>query len=387
MNLKVLWIVSSFPAHPENGKNLYLWHPVAALQDAGIAVVVLHTPPWKANDTESIQNSKFSVIIKTCCYLSIPRHYFRALSNFFYLYRVVPEIEKLNKLYQFDVIHAHGEISGLAAVAAAKKLNIASVVTIHGIDTSYRMWKGLAGKMFKNIFNQANKILYVGESLKKYFQSKGYYSDYSCIIYNGFRLPAILIEKSFKNNNDVVNIISVSNLHEGKGVDLTLLALGKLKALGIENWTYTIIGSGDQKKLCNEIIMRYALQDKVEFKGDCTHNVVYDYLRKSDIFCLPSYREAFGIAYVEAMAHGLLTIGVEEQGPQAFITHNKTGLLVKPQDINELANILAWAITHQKAIREIANRGQEYVYAHFTWKQHAKKLIGIYKEVVCVSEK
>jgi glycosyltransferase involved in cell wall biosynthesis len=71
------------------------------------------------------------------------------------------------------------------------------------------------------------------------------------------------------------------------------------------------------------------LDSKVELAGARPHEEIPQYLAAADVFILPSYREAFGIAYLEAMAAGLLVVGVRDQGPSAFIEHGISGLLVR----------------------------------------------------------
>lgn len=378
MVLKVLCLTSCFPVKPD-GKNFsYIWDSLEAIKKLGIHPVVLHTKTWRFQPSP-IDYKSFSVPIESCHYLSVPRHYFRSFSNYSYLWRIVPKIYKLHDIHQFDLIHAHGEISGLAAIAASRKLKIPAVVTIHGIDTCKRLSQGHAAKMFHSVFHQANKIIYVGEPLQKYFDNITNASR-RCVVHNGFKLP---IAKKSERARDprLIRIISVSFLHEGKGVDLTLQALGELKKMGIENWNYTIIGAGYLKKHCEKIVNKFELEKKVIFMGEMDHHDVYSQLADADIFCLPSYREAFGIAYLEAMAHGLLTIGVQGQGPEAFIQHKKTGFLVKPQNLNHLIETLHTTIMHFDAMRKIALTGKQYVLEHFTWNKHAEKLHAIYKEV------
>ena len=388
MGIKVLWITPCFPIHQEDKHSQYLSDPLSALLALDVEPIALVTQSWRPKwasvfhsdfIVEKIDYSNCLIKIKLCRYLSIPRHYFRLFSNFFYLMRVVPEIKKLAKLHHFDVIHAHGEICGLAAVRASKKLKIPTVVTIHGIDTCPRVWNGLSGKMFRRVLNEANKLIFVGEPLRKHFQPLINHSEHVSIVPNGFRLPTTFNVSQFRTDDHPIRIISVSNLHEGKGIELTLLALAKLQEQGVTNWSYTIIGSGAQQKLCERIIKQHHLKSKIIFKGDCNHDVVYSCLRNADVFCLPSYREAFGIAYVEAMAHGLLTIGVRGQGPEAFITHEKTGLLVKPKDLPSLIKMLKFSITDYQNTRVIAETGKKHVLTHFSWQKHAKELMSIYQ--------
>jgi hypothetical protein len=351
-----------------------------ALQEAGIQISVLHTPSWKPFSSWFVHASQFPAEINKHRCFSIPRHYFRNISNALYCAFVVPKIKKLHQLHQFDVIHAHGEISGMAAVAAAKELGISSVVTIHGIDMCPRMWKGHAFSQFKNMFNQANKLIFVGESLARHFEPMLNNQLGACIVYNGVRLSALTQHRD-RLTQLPIQIISVSNLHEGKGVDITLQALANLKIKGFSNWFYTIVGSGDQKSILVEIVKKYNLQNQVVFKGDLSHDVVYQELQKADIFCLPSYREAFGIAYLEAMVNGLLTIGVKGQGPQAFIEHERTGLLVEPRSVDDLTNALLNVLENREKMHDIAIAGKKQILDNFTWKKHAEKLASVYEEV------
>lgn len=380
MSLKVLQLTSSFPNNINSARYLYLWHSLEALQQAGVNPILLHTPSWKPFSPQSIDRSQFPIEIETQYCLSIPRHYFRNISNASYCASIVPRIKKLHQLYQFDVIHAHGEISGLAAVRAARVLSIPAVVTMHGVDMCPRMWKGDALSMFKKMFNQVDKLIFVGESLQRHFDPMLADKTRSCVVYNGVQLP-----KGININNAAIQspfqIISISNLHEEKGINITLQALAHLKNQGICDWTYTIIGSGDQKNVLTEMVKKFNLQQHVEFKGDLTHDAVYKHLEKADIFCLPSYREAFGIVYLEAMLHGLLAIGVREQGPQAFIEHDTTGLLVEPKNIDSLTHTLLYALRNREKMRVIAEAGKKQVLENFTWKKHAEKLMNIYEEV------
>lgn len=64
------------------------------------------------------------------------------------------------------------------------------------------------------------------------------------------------------------------------------------------------------------------------------------YLAISDIFCLPSYREGFPTAILEAAAMGLPTVGSNINGTSDAVIDGKTGILVQPKDVNALVNAL-----------------------------------------------
>ena len=113
------------------------------------------------------------------------------------------------------------------------------------------------------------------------------------------------------------------------------------------------------------------------------HAEIFNQLASDDVFVLPSYREAFGIAYLEAMAAGLLTIGVMGEGPSQFIKNGENGVLVPPCDVQALVvalrNIL---VGDRNRWRETALEGQRTVQDFYTWNNHAKQLVEVYGQVI-----
>ena len=180
------------------------------------------------------------------------------------------------------------------------------------------------------------RVVLVGEPLRPYFAALAGRDDHFRVVPNGFAVPDRVADPRPEGWGPNLRWISVSNLHEGKGVDLTLQALARLRQAGSATWSYDIVGDGAERPRLEAMTDALGLRDRVTFHGRMPHDAAMRVLAQADVFVLPSYREAFGIAYLEAMALGLLAIGVSGQGPEAFIAHERTGLLVRPNDVESL---------------------------------------------------
>jgi glycosyltransferase involved in cell wall biosynthesis len=65
----------------------------------------------------------------------------------------------------------------------------------------------------------------------------------------------------------------------------------------------------------------------------------------ADVGCFPSYREPFGLVFIECMACGTPVIGADSGGPRDFVTAEVGTLVPETDDRAELAASLAYAIT------------------------------------------
>jgi len=393
--MKILCITPWFPAYREDQQGNFILDSIESLIELGHELTVLVPQPWRPRvagliskkwKRKKIQIEQYSnkINLHYCRYFSIPRAYFCSFSFWSFRRNINPILENLIAKYQCQIIHAHTELAGISAIDVGKKLGIPTVVTLHGISTEKKLYVGKTRKLlFEYTLSNADRVILVGKPLLQFSKNFVNNLEHFRIVGNGFRL----YENTFnyhekKGFTNPVNFISVSNLEEGKGINLNLHALAKLKKNGITNWIYKIVGDGSEKKNLMKLAAELNLTDQVFFLGACDHTKVYQHLMQSDIFILPSYREAFGVAYLEAMSCGLLTVGVRGQGPAAFIEDMRTGLLIEPNNIDALADILQYIFLDPNKMFEIATNGKQYVCSYFTWKVHAKNLEKVYQEVI-----
>ncbi len=140
-------------------------------------------------------------------------------------------------------------------------------------------------------------------------------------------------------------IITTCQLNKAKGhIDL-FRALARLRERGLD-FRCIVVGTGTYENEVKESCHQLRLTDLVEFTGYVKS--VPDQLARADIFVLPSYREALGIALEEAMAHGLACVARDSGGVPEIWPSSQKSLLVAPEDSGQqfaevLSNLLAFS--------------------------------------------
>lgn len=394
--LSILYITPWFPSTPDARDGNFVYHSLAALAKLGVDVSVIVTRPYVPSvlrklDGKSmggVQTGAFSEFssIDTARHLSIPRNYARPISNAIYDARCGLAIRQVLERKRFDLIHAHTESTAPVVAQVAQAAGIPALVTLHGIDMCPRYMEApLQRSRFRTALNAMDRVVLVGHPLWKFFATLTQRDDHFRVVPNGFFPPSAELYATSSARHrleDRIELISVSNLHEGKGIDVNLDALAQLAGRGFTGWRYRVVGDGDQRPALEAKVRALGLAHSVEFLGARPHDEVYKLLSEADVFILPSYREAFGIAYVEAMALGLLAIGVRGQGPESFIRNGETGFLVPPRDAEALTTCLQKVVEQAAQCREMARLGQSEVWDHWTWESHARHLIGVYEEML-----
>ena len=153
--------------------------------------------------------------------------------------------------------------------------------------------------------------------------------------------PAIDIEffknEDIKLNQNKLQILTVGRLHWKKGIVRTLEALSKLKDKNIE-FTYTIVGSGDDYERISYAILDLELTNYVKLVGKKTKEELIQIYKKSDIYIQYSISEGFCNSVLEAQAMGLLCIVSNAEGLPENIENNTTGWLVNSLEAPKLAS-------------------------------------------------
>lgn len=106
--------------------------------------------------------------------------------------------------------------------------------------------------------------------------------------------------------------------------------------------------------------------------------VPYDQLpalfSQATVFALPTLREPFGIAFLDAMANGVPCVGTRTEAVPEIIEDGRSGLLVPPADARALATALDRVLADPVLARAMGERGRQRVHAEFTWARTAQRL-------------
>jgi glycosyltransferase involved in cell wall biosynthesis len=180
--------------------------------------------------------------------------------------------------------------------------------------------------------------------------SKKTYNDYINILkYDENKIEIIynFIEKEFYKNsfNYDLNsklILSVGRLSREKGFDLAVKVSKKVFAEH-PNWQWHIYGEGPERKNLEKLIAENYLEKNIILKGE--RKKIYNIFKNYSIFVLPSYREGFSLALLEAKASGLPSISFDcAAGPNEIIQNKVNGYLIECYNTEKMAEKIVYLI-------------------------------------------
>jgi glycosyltransferase involved in cell wall biosynthesis len=99
------------------------------------------------------------------------------------------------------------------------------------------------------------------------------------------------------------------------------------------------------------------------------------HLLAADVFALASWHEPLGVAYMEAMACGVPTIGTDAGGVRELIDSGESGLLVPPKAPEVLADAIAALAADPALCARLSEAGRARVVRDFRSSQGAETLI------------
>ncbi len=153
-----------------------------------------------------------------------------------------------------------------------------------------------------------------------------------------------------RNGAGVVKLLAVGSVIPRKGYDVLIAALARLRHLP---WQLVIAGDcGRSPQTYRQVkgeIGRLGLAERVSLLGAVAFDQLAPLYASADLFVLPSRFEGYGMAYAEAIAHGVPVVGTTA-GAIPDTVPAAAGVLVAPDDVEALAVAL------QRVIENPADR-------------------------------
>jgi phosphatidyl-myo-inositol dimannoside synthase len=161
----------------------------------------------------------------------------------------------------------------------------------------------------------------------------------------------------------VVTVARVDDWH--KGHETALEALGRLRAR-LPDVRWIMVGEGARLADLKRSTADRGLDDRVQWSGTVDDAELQRVLQSAHAFCLLSREpprggagEGFGIAFVEAGAHGLPVVAGRTAGVADAVGDDRTGILVDPGDAQQAAEALERVLTAREFAQRLADAGRE----------------------------
>lgn len=184
----------------------------------------------------------------------------------------------------------------------------------------------------------------------------------------GINLDKNLINPIGRTNN---KILFVGRDFQRKGGYLVYKAFQKLKQSMPHLELY--VAGPSMNPIKNPIAGYY-------YMGDCSHEVLSGLFNKCDVFCMPSYFEAYGLVFIEALAYGLPCIGRNAYEMPYFIENGETGLLLEKDDPDALSILIKELLNNDQIKQNVLNK-REYYLKEYSWDTVADRIYKIINNI------
>jgi glycosyltransferase involved in cell wall biosynthesis len=141
-----------------------------------------------------------------------------------------------------------------------------------------------------------------------------------------------------------------------------------------------IVGDGYLRKNLEKKVTEMHLANNITFTG--FQENVFTYLKKMDVFVLPSRTEGTPLSILEAMSVGIPVIATNVGGIPEIVIDNETGLLVSPESPLDLANSIKKLLSNPRMMNKMGQKAKALVLQRFNPINFIREHEAVYKSLL-----
>jgi glycosyltransferase involved in cell wall biosynthesis len=292
---------------------------------------------------------------------------------------------------QVDLIHAHSRAPAWSAYEAAKTCGIPFVTTYHG---SYSENSALKHR-YNEIMARGERVIAVSHYIAELIQTRYRIGPEKLRIVHGGVDTAMFNPDAVRGDRSVrlarawradaghPTIMLPGRLTGWKGQKLFVQALAAMRhkdALGV------LVGSAQGRDTYTANIVSLAenlgVADRLRIVGHADDMPAALMLADIVVNCSTS-PEAFGRTIIEAQAMGRVVVAADHGGARETVVNGVTGLLVPPNSVTALAEMLDGVLDQDTAARiAFGTQARAHIEQNFSLQVMQHKMLEIYAELV-----
>jgi glycosyltransferase involved in cell wall biosynthesis len=270
----------------------------------------------------------------------------------------------LRARFRYDLVHAHDALPAGDAVVRAR-IGVPLVLSAHVV----------ADERSRHAFDAARLVLADSAGIERDAGRLG--ARATRVVHPGTDIP-----EQVPHRRTVPTLVTAGPVVARKRHSDVVRALWLLRDRH-PLLRYLVIGDGPEREPLARLAADLGVADRVELAGRLPHAEALARAATGHVFVMASVDEAFGVAYVEAMAAGLPAIGTRgEPGPQEIAGAGGGLLLVPPGDVEALAGRIDALLSEDGYLLELGQRARATVEAAFTWEACGRATVAAYEDAL-----
>nr|WP_304421992.1 glycosyltransferase family 4 protein [Paramuribaculum intestinale] len=280
----------------------------------------------------------------------------------------------------FDIIHSHDWLTYPAGIHAKQVTGKPMVIHVHAteFDRSRGKPNPTVFGIEKDGMNHADHIITVSNHTRDIVINNYGVDPAKVTTVHNAVTPLTDEQKDVPEHKSKDKVITfLGRITMQKGPEYFVEAAAKVLKNN-HNVRFVMAGSGDMMNKMIQLAAERGIADRFHFPGFQRGKQVYEMLKASDVYVMPSVSEPFGISPLEAMQMGCPSI-ISKQSGCAEILDN----VIKTDywDIDAMADAMNSIITYPAMYEQLRQDGLEEV-NKITWDKAGQKVIDIYKRYV-----
>jgi teichuronic acid biosynthesis glycosyltransferase TuaC len=281
-------------------------------------------------------------------------------------------LRALRRRFAFDLVHAHNAVPAGEAVRRAG-IRAPLVVSVHGGDVFHTAARSRRGaESVRAAFARARLVLANSAGIEERCLVLG--ARATRVVHLGTDLPAARAQPYQQPT-----VVTTGHLVARKRHVDVLRAVALLRdrhpAL-----RYLVVGDGPQREPLRGLAAELGIADRLDLAGQLPPAEALDRTRRAALLAMPSTDEAFGVAYVEAMAGWLPAIGArDEPGPQEIAAAGGGMTLVAAGDVPAIAAAIDGLLSDPERLRAEGERARATVERAFSWAACGTETVAAYE--------
>ena len=281
---------------------------------------------------------------------------------------------------QPDLVHCHSRrgadlLGGLAATVA----DVPAVVSRRVDNTEMRLVAAIRYRPFR-------KVIAISEAIAEVLRDRGIEDERLEVIRSAVDVDAFpgtadcqAVRAGFGLTDEHFAIAAAGQLIPRKGHRFLLQAVADLKDR-YPQIRLVVFGEGYLNSQLRAQAASLGLGDVATFAG--FRDDLDEFVACFDLFAHPALAEGLGVAALKAAAARVPVVGFAAGGMVEAVTHEKTGLLVAPEDSDALGEAIARLIDDPELRAQFGRAGRERMQNEFSIATMADKHVALYERTL-----